>query len=292
VEFVEANGVRFAYLSAGSGPLVMLLHGFPDTAHTWNHVMPQVAAAGYRAVAPFMRGYHPTAVAPDGKYDTDTLGRDVLALIEALAPARPPHPPSGTSKGRAIVVGHDWGASAAFSAAALGPERVRLLVTLAIPHPRGIKPTPVLAWKLRHFITLRSKRAADKLRANEFAYVDQLVRRWSPAWKDIPADETAQVKAAFRQPGCAEAACAYYAQIQPPRLPLSHRLPITVPAVAFAGEHDHIAPRLYEKARHCFTASYEVVQVPGGHFMHREHPQPFATELLRVIHDHEQRSSQ
>ena len=279
MEFVEANGVRFAYLSSGKGPLVLLLHGFPDTAHTWEHVMPQLAAAGYRAVAPFMRGYHPTAVAPDGKYDTDTLGRDVLGLIEALGAER------------AIVVGHDWGASAAYSAAALGPDRVRLLVALAIPHPRGIKPTPRLAWSLRHFITLRGKRAADRVRANDFAYVDMLVRRWSPAWKVIPADETAHVKAAFREPGCAEAACAYYAQILPPRLPPSHKLPITVPSVAFAGEHDNVAPRLYEKARHCFTASYEVVQVPGGHFMHREHPQVFATELLRVVHDHEQRSS-
>jgi pimeloyl-ACP methyl ester carboxylesterase len=278
VETVEANGIRFAYLTAGNGPLVLLLHGFPDTAHTWEHVMPQLAAAGYRAVAPFMRGYHPTAVAPDGKYDTDTLGRDVLALIQALG------------EQRAIVVGHDWGASAAYSAAAVGPERVRLLVTLAIPHPRGIKPTPRLAWSLRHFITLRGKRAADKLRANDFAYVDELVRRWSPAWKDLPAAETARVKAAFREPGCAEAACQYYAQIQPPRLPASHKLPITVPAVAVAGEHDNLAPRLYEKARHCFTSSYEVVQVPGGHFMHREHPQVFATELLRVLHDHEARS--
>ena len=286
MEFVEANGVRFAYLSAGGGPLVLLLHGFPDTAHTWDYVMPQLAAAGYRAVAPFMRGYHPTVTPANGTYDTDTLGRDVLALIDSLgtqtgADARPDS---------AIVVGHDWGASAAYSAATLGPERVRLLITLAVPHPRSLKPTPRLAWTLRHFFTLRSKRAADKLRANDFTYVDKLVRRWSPAWKDMPADETARVKEAFREPGCAEAACAYYATIGP-RLPASHRSPITVPAVAFAGEHDNIAPRAFEKARHCFTASYEVVQVPGGHFMHREHPHEFATELLRVLLDHAQRSA-
>jgi pimeloyl-ACP methyl ester carboxylesterase len=275
VDTVDANGLRFAYLSEGSGPLVLLLHGFPDSAYTWSHVMPDLARAGYRAVAPFMRGYHPTQIPADGKYDSDTLGRDVLALIEALGAKD------------AVVVGHDWGASAAYSAAALGPERVRLVVVLGIPHPRAMTPTPKLLWTLRHFVTLRRKRAADIVRANDFAYVDELWRRWSPSWQ-VPAAETVHVKEVFRQPGAAEAACAYYAAITP-RLPASHRAAITVPGVAFSGTDDHIHPRAYEKARHCFTSSYEVVQVPGGHFMHREHPQEFASELLRVLHDHEQR---
>ncbi|HEY5925920.1 MAG TPA: alpha/beta hydrolase [Kofleriaceae bacterium] len=277
MELIEANGLRFAYLSAGKGPLVLLLHGFPDTAHTWDRVMPELAAAGYRAVAPFMRGYHPTEIPKDGAYDTDTLGNDAVALITALG------------EQQAVVVGHDWGASAAYAAAALSPERVRLLVALAIPHPKSIRPTPKLAWTMRHFLTLRGKRAADRVRANDFAYVDELVKRWSPGWKEIPAEETAAVKRAFREPGCAEAACAYYATIGP-RLPASHRLSINVPAVAFAGVHDNVVPRAYEKARHCFTASYEVVQVPGGHFMHREHPGEFNAELLRVLHDHEHRA--
>jgi pimeloyl-ACP methyl ester carboxylesterase len=272
VEYVAANGLRFAYLSQGSGPLVLMLHGFPDTAHTWDRALSGIAAAGFRAVAPFMRGYHPTEIPQDGAYDTDTLGRDALALIEALG------------EQRAVVVGHDWGASAAYSAAALGPDRVRLLVALGIPHPRSIKPTLKMLWHMRHFAVLRGKRAGAKLRANDFAYVDELWRRWSPAWKDVPAEETAQVKQALREPGSAEAACAYYASVSP-RLPASHREKIGVPTVAFAGEHDMIATRAYEKARHCFTSSYEVVQVPGGHFMHREHPQHFTTELLRVLHD-------
>ena len=57
--FVDANGLRFAYLEEGSGPLVLLLHGFPDTAHTWDELRPRIAAKGYRAVSPFMRGYSP-----------------------------------------------------------------------------------------------------------------------------------------------------------------------------------------------------------------------------------------
>ena len=268
---VTANGVRFAYLEEGTGPLVLLVHGFPDTAYTWDATLTAVAAAGYRAVAPFTRGYAPTEIPADGKYDTDTLGRNVLALIEALG------------ADRAVVVGHDWGASGAYAAAGLGPEKVRLLVTLAIPHPRSIRPTPALMWKVRHFVTLRRKKAAANLRANDFAMVDKLVARWSPAW-DVPAGETRRVKAAFAEPGCVEAALGYY-RAMTPRLPPSLRGPITVPSVAFAGEHDIIATRAYERARGCFTASYEVVQMPGGHFMHREHPEHFTRELVRVLHD-------
>jgi pimeloyl-ACP methyl ester carboxylesterase len=271
---VQANDLRFAYLEQGQGPLVLLVHGFPDTAHTWSHAMPALAAAGYRAVAPFTRGYFPTEIPADGAYDSDTLGKDLLALIEALGETQ------------AVVVGHDWGASAAYSAAALGPERVRLLITMAIPHPRSVTPTPKLLWTLRHFATLRRKHAAATLAKNDFALVDTLVRRWSPSWKDLPASETEHVKRAFREPGCAAAACAYY-RAQGVRLSPSMKLPITVPAVAIAGTEDMIAPRAYEKARHCFTASYEVVQVPGGHFMHREHPDVFNKELVRVVQDHD-----
>lgn len=270
MNFVNANGIRFAYLSEGNGPLVLLLHGFPDTAYTWDRVMPEVARAGFRAVAPFMRGYHPTAIPDDGAYDGDTLGRDVLALIEALG------------ESQAIVVGHDWGALAGTIAAAIGPERVRLLITVGVPHPRSVWPTPKMLWMVRHFFVLRGRRAAQTVRANDFAYVDKLVRRWSPAWQSIPADETARVKQAFAQPGCVEAACAYYAALSP-FLPASLRASVTAPAVAFAGIDDTLSPRAYEKARRCFAASYDVVHVPGGHFMHREHPSAFIAELIRVL---------
>jgi pimeloyl-ACP methyl ester carboxylesterase len=273
VDTIRANGVDFAYLTEGSGPLVLLLHGFPDTARTWDRSMRALADAGYRAVAPYMRGYHPTSIPSDGRYDSDTLGRDALALIEALG------------EERAAVVGHDWGASAAYCAAALGPDRVRLLVTMAIPHPRSIKPGPRIGWRLRHFLNLRRANAGKQLRANSFALVDTYWSRWSPAWKDVPASETTDVKRAFAEPGCAEAAAAYYKAVGV-RFPEGYKPQIKMPAVSIAGEHDIIPPRLYEKARLCFDGSYEVVIVPGGHFMHREHPDVFTTELVRTIREH------
>ncbi|MCC6764235.1 MAG: alpha/beta fold hydrolase [Deltaproteobacteria bacterium] len=94
VRFVTANGLRFGYLESGTGPLVLLVHGFPDTAHSWDATRPGLAAAGFRAVAVFTRGYAPTDVPPTEAYDSDTLGRDLLALVDALG---------GTP---AVIVGH------------------------------------------------------------------------------------------------------------------------------------------------------------------------------------------
>ena len=267
--FVEANGLRFAYFEEGTGPLVLLIHGFPDTAHSWDQVRPAIAAAGYRVVTPFQRGYFPTSIPTDATYDADTLGRDVLALIDALGAKQ------------AIVVGHDFGASAAYAAAALDPSRVAKLVVLSIPHPASIKPTPKMAWAVRHFFAMQLPWAESKARANDFAHIDELVQRWSPGW-NVPAGETAAVKAAFREPGCLHAAIGYYRALRP-KLPSSHRKRISVPTFAFAGLHDVIEPEYYDRAASWFTGGYEVVRVPGGHFMHRHHPEPFLRELLRVL---------
>lgn len=269
--FIEANGVRFGYLEQGKGPLVLFVHGFPDTAYTWDRAMAAVAAEGFRCVAPFTRGYWPTEA--KGPYDSDTLGADIVALIEALA---------GPEQS-AIVVGHDWGASASFAAAGSRPERVKMLVTLAIPHPKSLKPNPLVIWKIRHFFTLGRKSGPAKARKNDFAYITELWHRWSPAWKNLPESEIAPVKEAFSHPGCLEAACAYYAAADFRHPPKGHRANVKMPSVAFAGTDDIIAPRQFEKARTCYDASYEVVQVPGGHFMHREHPTEFVTELVRIL---------
>lgn len=270
VRRMTANGVQFAYFEEGQGPLVLLVHGFPDTAETWRDVRPALAARGYRAVSPFTRGYWPSEVPADGRYDIETLGRDVLAWIEALG------------ERDAIVVGHDWGATAAYAAAALAPERVRFLVTVAIPHPAAIERSLGLLWKMRHFVRFQSRLAERAVRRNDYAYVDTLVRRWSPAWR-VPPDETRPVKEAFEHPGCLTAALGYYRAfgvVTPPRL----REPTRVRSAAFAGTEDGVMKvDVYERARRFYAESYEVVVMPGGHFMHREHPQRFVDELLRVM---------
>lgn len=266
VQFVDANGLRFAYLEEGSGPLVLMLHGFPDTAHSWDQLRPRIAAKGYRAVSPFMRGYDPSGI-PDRDADQETLARDPLALIEALG-ARD-----------AMVIGHDWGALAAYGAAALGPDRVKKLVVIGIPHPGALKPTPRKVWGVRHFAAYKLPGAVNRFARNDFAALPAICRRWSPAWHPDPAEFDA-VRASFANPASLNAAFGYYRKLSPiPSALLKTR--IKVPTVAFAGLDDPVAePSDYRGAARMFEDEYIVEEVRGGHFMHREHPEEFTERLL------------
>jgi pimeloyl-ACP methyl ester carboxylesterase len=264
--FVDANGLKFAYLEEGTGPLVLMLHGFPDTAHTWDDLRSRIAAKGYRAVSPFMRGYHPTAI-PDRDADQETLARDALALVDALGATE------------AVVIGHDWGASAAYGAAALGPERVKKLFVLAIPHPATLKPTLKKLWGVRHFVVYKLPGAPERFARNDFAALPEICRRWSPSWRPEP-NEFDAVRASFSNLKSLNAAFGYYRKLSPiPSASLKAR--ITVPTVVFAGLGDPIAkPADYRGAARMFAGDYIVEEVDGGHFMHREHPGTFAERLL------------
>ena len=267
IKHVEANGIRFAYLEEGKGPLVLLLHGFPDTAHTWDDVRPRIAAKGFRAVSPFTRGYHPTAIPPRDA-DQETLARDALALIEALG------------EKDAVVIGHDWGASAAYGAAAIGgPSRVRKLFALAIPHPGAITVTAAKIWGVRHFAAYKLPGAAGRFAKNDFAALPAIYRRWSPTWTP-PAEEFAAARETFANRASLDAAFGYYRALSA-RTPAHFKTRIDVPTVVFAGTDDPVAePSDYRGAARMFTKEYVVEEVPGGHFLHREHPETFATRLL------------
>src|SRR5215471_15023357 len=125
---VLANDLEFGILEAGSGPLALCLHGFPDSARTWRHLLRVLAGAGFHAVAPFMRGYAPTGMPADGVYSIGALAADAIALHEVLG---------GGSD--AVLIGHDWGAENAYGAAAFSADRWRRLVTLAVP-PAALDP--------------------------------------------------------------------------------------------------------------------------------------------------------
>src|SRR5262245_65544400 len=110
---IATPNVPFHSLEAGSGPLGLCLHGFPDDARAWRHQVPALVDAGYRVVTPFMRGYAPTSQPADGRFDALALGEDVAALLEAL------------NAEDAVVIGHDWGAAATYFGALLAAQRMR-----------------------------------------------------------------------------------------------------------------------------------------------------------------------
>lgn len=266
LRFVEANGIRFAYFEWGTGPLVLAMHGFPDTPHSWNVIGPAIAAQGYRVVAPFLRGYAPSGMP---KRDTTALelGEDTIALISALG------------EERAHLIGHDWGAECVYSAVGLAPSRVITLTAIGIPHRAGIAPTPSLAWAIRHFATLRLPGAEARFAANDFAQLEMLVRRWSPTWKFTPED-MAPVKECFRAPGTVHASLGYYraASIRTPK-GMKERVP--VPTLNVAGADDPgVGPETFEKSRKHYSGPFEVHVIPGGHFCHRESADQLIPKLI------------
>jgi pimeloyl-ACP methyl ester carboxylesterase len=269
IEYVAANGIRFAFIAEGEGPLVLLLHGFPDTAHTWDHVRPLIAAKGYRAVSPFMRGYRPTE-APSRDADAETLANDALALIDALGAKD------------AILVGHDWGAAAVYGATSIAQEKVRKLFALAIPHPATLKPTASQLWGARHFFAYKLPGAAGRFARDDFAALREILLRWSPKWAPTEAD-LAPVRECFADRASLDAAFGYYRKLSFTPAPFLRRK-IRVPTVVFSGLDDpNVSTADYERARRKFEGDYVIEEMPGGHFLHLEHPDVFAAKLLKHL---------
>jgi pimeloyl-ACP methyl ester carboxylesterase len=133
---LRANGLAFNVAEAGDGPPVLLLHGFPDSWRLWRHQIAALAAAGYRAVAPDLRGFgasdKPEAVEA---YRMRTLVGDVVGLLDGLGVER------------AAVVGHDWGASLAWVVAMFVPDRVSRLVAVSVGHPRAYAAAGLPQWR-------------------------------------------------------------------------------------------------------------------------------------------------
>jgi pimeloyl-ACP methyl ester carboxylesterase len=132
---IDANGIRIHIAEQGSGPVVLFCHGFPESWYSWRHQMPALAAAGYRAVVPDMRGYGQTDRPEEiDKYTLLHLVGDMVGVLDALG------------ESSCVIVGHDWGAPVAWASALMRPDRFRAVVGLSVPYrPRGSqRPTTVM----------------------------------------------------------------------------------------------------------------------------------------------------
>jgi len=267
----SAGGQTFRYVDSGEGPLVLLLHGFPDLPTGWDSLRGHLNAAGFRTVAPYLRGYHP-ATFSDRAFDTSDQADDVALLLDALG------------EKTAVVVGHDWGADAAYSSATKYPDRVTGMVALGIPHPSTIKPTLGSAWVGRHFGYFKLPWAAITARAFGLRMVGRLYARWGPSWHGPERDAAvAAAVEAFRDPQVLRGALAYYRALRPGH-PL-YREKISVPTLVVGGaDEPPVLQQGYRATPTRFTAGCEVRILDGaGHWPHRENEAAFVAALLEFL---------
>lgn len=282
------NGIDVAYLEAGpaDGPLALCLHGFPDHAPTWRHLMPRLADAGFHAVAPWLRGYAPTGLAPDGNYQVASLALDALALADELA-----------GSDEAVIVGHDWGAIATHTAVAHRPERFRRMVALAVPHAAAMGAhlfAPEQLKRMWYQFFFQMPTAEFVVPLDDYAVIDTLWRDWSPGY--VPdADDLRAIKSTFDAAGGLTAALDYYRFVHgsKPADPALDAVqsaflgPITVPTLYLHGADDGcmgadmvsvdgLAPH--------YPGGLEVEVIPAaGHFLHLEQPATVNTRIVEFL---------
>jgi len=288
---VRANGLEFGVLEAGSGPLALCLHGFPDAAWTWRHVLPVLAGAGFHAVAPFMRGYAPTQVPADGAYQVGALVADAVALHEVLG-----------GDGNAVLIGHDWGAEAAYGAAAHAPDRWRRLVTLAVP-PAALdrvlyRDYEQLKRFFYEFLFRDPGGFAEAVVAREgMAFLDQLWRDWSPGYQ--PGAHLARAKQCLAEPANLAAAIGYYRAAGAPGIADGEPGPVAQyaaeqsaagrqapqPTLYLHGARDGcIGVDLARGAERLLAPSSRMVVIDdAGHFLHLEKPGEVNDHILTWV---------
>ena len=279
------NDVEFTYLAAGSeGPLALCLHGFPDSAHSWRHLLPVLADAGYRAVAPFQRGYAPTAVPADGRYQTGAMSMDAIGFHEALGGGEP-----------GVIVGHDWGAPATHGAAVFAPDRWSKVVSMAVPPGGAIGsafvtnlPQIQRSWYMFFF---QHALADMVVPANDMAFIDLLWEQWSPGHDG--AIDAAHVKDCLRDPANLAAALGYYRATlgdgyQDPALAEVQSAVNGVPAqpmLYLHGRNDGcVGAEVAEMARGMVTANVTIEVIDDcGHFLQLERPDVVNTRILEFL---------
>ena len=277
-----------AYYWDGSGPLVVCLHGFPDTPNTFHLMVPALVHAGYRVLVPIMPGYEASSVDRHERYYVTDLAQDVVDWIDRMG------------EESVHLIGHDWGAVTAWLAAAMYPHRFFSMTSIAIPPLKRFGealrrcPTQILkSWYIGFFqLPLLPEQV---LLARDGAFIRMLWRRWSPGW-EVPDELVQPALDALKDSGVRKAALGYYrclgrvfnAQHQKGRQAL--KLPYQVPCLMVSGAKDGcMDSRLFELAlnENDFMAGVELYRLMGGgHFCHLEKPELVHAKLLSFLEMH------
>lgn len=283
---LDANGIVFHGIEAGEGPLVLCLHGFPDHAKSFGPLIDCLAAAGYHAVAPNMRGFWPTSPAPDGCYQPWATGADAVTIVDALG------------ADRAYLIGHDWGAAAAYAAVRTAPNRFDKLVAMSLPFGasmgRALLTDPEQQRRSWYIFFFQLALADAAIGVADFALIDRLWRDWSPGY-ELPADRREALKQMFRQPGVATDLLAYYRQAFTPSASkpewtaanASLNVTVATPTLYLHGRNDGcIGADVADGMGTSFTGGFTLKVVEdAGHFLQLEQPDIVAYEVISFFQD-------
>lgn len=278
--FANVNGIRLHYVEKGTGPLVLLLHGFPEMWWTWRYQIAPLAQAGFRVVAPDLRGYNESD--KTGPYDIDTLAGDVLGLIRALG------------ANRAHVVGHDWGGAVAWHLAAMQPSTCERVAVLNCPHPvqfqRALRSRWsqvkrswyifffLLPWIPEHLLTRR-----------DAALIQRVLLGNAKDRSHFGVEEARPFRDAVQRPGAATAMLGWYRALLRTIIRFRGRVsryPVIEPPVLLIWAMDDIALGFDElvPGTERLVRQLELKIVPGcGHFVPAEKPDEVNRYLIKFL---------
>lgn len=285
---LHASGLEFSADQFGpsDGPLVLCLHGFPDSPATFRHQIGPLVDAGYRVVTPTLRGYEPSSQPADGDHSLLSLATDVAGWLDDLGVER------------AHLIGHDWGAAVVGLTAARFPDRVSTGASLAIPPlpriPAAVRKVPrqlLLSWYMTFFqLPAVPERA---LTIGDWWLLRRLWRTWSPG-HTMESAEWQDLRHRFEQPGVVTSALAYYRQnATPPILlglrstPATEPVDLSTPMLFLHGSDDGCMDRrMFEHSikKNDYAAGVTRVEIDGaGHFLHLERPDEVNAALLEHL---------
>jgi pimeloyl-ACP methyl ester carboxylesterase len=271
--YAEVGDVRLHYVEAGEGPLVLLLHGFPEFWYGWRLQIRPLAAAGFRVVAPDMRGYNLSS-RPDGvaAYSIDKLADDIRGLVHELGAES------------ALLVGHDWGGSVAWATAMAHPEVVDRLAVLNAAHPRklsqGLHHPDQLRRSWYFFFFDLPDLPEAVVHGNNWHFFRHFLRDAHPAHT---TEEIEHYVEAWSQPGAATGMINYYRSSvrQSPKLAEASLRPISAPTLVIWGQDDrYLGSDLAEPDHDDVPNLDRVERLPdASHWVHHDAPEQ-VTRLL------------
>jgi pimeloyl-ACP methyl ester carboxylesterase len=270
VRRIGGDGITLAVLDEGTGPAVLLLHGFPDSSHVWRHQVPALVGAGLRVIAPDLRGFgesgKPEAVED---YAVSRSRADMIAVLDALGLRR------------VHIVGHDWGAGVAWMLAALAPDRVERLVVMSVGHPNELRE-PSIEQRQKHWYQLLfqfSNVAESLLTRDDWKLFRQILRG---------ADDLDRYLADLARPGALTAALNWYRAGAAPQLELRRMRPfpaVSVPTLGMWSSGDDYWLRIpWSRSAARVTGPWRYERIEGaGHWMQLDRPDRINELLLEFL---------